>query len=56
MLSLQQMGVVQVHHPLQQGLRLVRCYMWMNALCVQVHHPLQQGLRHGCNAFVRSFF
>ena len=36
---------VQVHHPLQQGLRLTNVTFYVVVKCVQVHHPLQQGLR-----------
>ena len=36
---------VQVHHPLQQGLRRDRSTLVFTRIIVQVHHPLQQGLR-----------
>ena len=37
---------VQVHHPLQQGLRPInRLRLTQLLQMVQVHHPLQQGLR-----------
>ena len=38
---------VQVHHPLQQGLRRAETHVGQHDDGqVQVHHPLQQGLRH----------
>ena len=41
------MSYVQVHHPLQQGLRQISfIIVCADNLFVQVHHPLQQGLRH----------
>ena len=36
---------VQVHHPLQQGLRQLSSLQIICTHSVQVHHPLQQGLR-----------
>ena len=37
---------MRVHHPLQQGLRLIKCFVVIVLhIIVRVHHPLQQGLR-----------
>ncbi len=48
--------LVCVHHPLQQGLRLLRPVVVLSAVTfVCVHHPLQQGLRLKFVELVRIF-